>query len=146
VASVGECAADVGAVELGNVTACETGPSADPDKSCGSGQFCELDTGVCNAKNTVFDGVCTAIPEACTLEYMPVRTYNIRGRMWVDNPLVRTHAFCIFSLPFCRSVAAMVRPMGMRVRHKEQVLVFHAKGSVPRAQLTAKYLPQRLHA
>lgn len=56
------------------------------------------------------------------------------------------HVASMFSFPYCRSVDAMVRPMGMRVRHKERVLVFHAKGSVPRAQLTAKYLPQRLHA
>lgn len=70
----GECTIDEGNVELSNVTACETGPSADPDKSCSSGQFCELDTGECNAKSAVFDGVCTNIPEACTLEYNPVRT------------------------------------------------------------------------
>ncbi len=52
---------------------CETGPSADPTKACKDGQFCELTTGVCNTKLAVFEGVCTDIPQACTLNYMPVR-------------------------------------------------------------------------
>lgn len=52
---------------------CEIGPSANATKSCGTGEFCELDVGVCNTKVAVFEGTCTAIPQACTLNYVPVR-------------------------------------------------------------------------
>ena len=53
---------------------CETGPSADPTKSCGGENlFCKLDSGVCNAKTAVFDGMCAAKPIACQEIYAPVR-------------------------------------------------------------------------
>ncbi|KAL3808109.1 hypothetical protein ACHAXA_001015 [Cyclostephanos tholiformis] len=53
-------------------TECESGPMADPAKSCKNGQFCKLDTGVCSAKSGVFTGVCTVKPEACIEIYDPV--------------------------------------------------------------------------
>lgn len=54
-------------------TACQVGPSADPTMDCASdGEFCQLETGVCNNKSAIHDGVCVTIPQACTLEYDPV--------------------------------------------------------------------------
>ncbi len=93
----GECTTNEGAVEIGNVTACETGPNADPTKSCDNGQFCELDTGVCNAKSAVFDGVCTDIPEACTFEYNPVRIHVQGQRVRFHHPMSQHHHL-VFSL------------------------------------------------
>jgi hypothetical protein len=52
--------------------ACESGPMADPAKSCTGGRFCKLDTGVCNAKIGVFTGVCAVKPDMCIEVYDPV--------------------------------------------------------------------------
>lgn len=52
---------------------CEIGPSADPAKSCGENLFCKLDSGVCNTKSAVFDGMCAVKPVACQEIYAPVR-------------------------------------------------------------------------
>ncbi len=61
-------------------TECEIGPMADPAKSCESGQFCQLDVGVCNTKSGVFAGVCTTKPEACIEIYDPVRELEWTSR------------------------------------------------------------------
>ena len=54
-------------------TACQIGPSADPAMICTiDGEFCQLETGVCNNKSGIHDGVCVTVPQACTLEYDPV--------------------------------------------------------------------------
>jgi hypothetical protein len=52
--------------------ACESGPMADPAKSCEGGRFCKLDVGACNAKVGVFVGVCETKPEMCIEIYDPV--------------------------------------------------------------------------
>ena len=53
--------------------ACQVGPSADPALGCATeGEFCQLDTGVCNNKSGIHDGVCVTIPQVCTEEYNPV--------------------------------------------------------------------------
>ena len=54
-------------------TECESGPMADPAKSCDSGQFCLLDVGVCQTKIGVFTGACEIKPEVCIEIYDPVR-------------------------------------------------------------------------
>ena len=52
--------------------ACQVGPSADPALGCATeGEFCQLDTGVCNNKSGIHDGVCVTIPQVCTEEYNP---------------------------------------------------------------------------
>ena len=51
---------------------CEVGPSADPSLDCGTaGQFCQLDTGVCNSKNGIHPGSCVEIPFICTYDMNP---------------------------------------------------------------------------
>ena len=69
----------VGSTSAGG-TECESGPMADPAKSCDSGQFCQLDVGVCNTKNGVFTGACEIKPEACIEIYDPVRELELTSR------------------------------------------------------------------
>ncbi len=61
-------------------TECESGPMADTAKSCDSGQFCQLDAGVCNANNGVFTGACAIKPEICIEIYDPVRELELTSR------------------------------------------------------------------
>jgi hypothetical protein len=63
-----------GATSAGGIE-CEIGPMADPAKTCESGQFCQLDVGVCNTKNGVFNGACAIKPEVCIEIYDPVTEY-----------------------------------------------------------------------
>lgn len=54
-------------------TECQIGSSADPALGCAiEGEFCQLDTGVCNNKSGIHYGVCVEIPQLCTEEYNPV--------------------------------------------------------------------------
>ena len=54
-------------------TECQIGPSADSAMDCQiEGEFCQLDMGVCNNKSGIHDGVCMAVPQACTADYNPV--------------------------------------------------------------------------
>ena len=51
---------------------CEVGPSADPSLDCGTaGQFCQLDTGVCNNKAGIHPGSCVETPDMCTMDWNP---------------------------------------------------------------------------
>ncbi|KAL7541858.1 hypothetical protein ACHAXR_011295 [Thalassiosira sp. AJA248-18] len=58
--------------QIPTVTTCEVDPAADPVKTCETGEFCELKSGVCNTFSGVQSGVCAPKPEACILMYAPV--------------------------------------------------------------------------
>ena len=51
---------------------CQLGSFADPTMTCASGEFCQLDLGVCNDASGIHNGTCVAIPTYCTEEYNPV--------------------------------------------------------------------------
>lgn len=111
-------------------TTCETGPSADPTKACGDGQFCALSIGVCNLKLAVFDGVCANKPEACTLNYVPVSSMYVSKSAYFGLLMRRLIHILLLLLSNCRYVVAMVRLMEMRARHEAQVLVWHPSENV----------------
>mmetsp|Transcript_1209 Transcript_1209/g.1781 ORF Transcript_1209/g.1781 Transcript_1209/m.1781 type:complete len:446 (-) Transcript_1209:164-1501(-) len=51
---------------------CQVGPNADPPMACGAGEFCQLDTGVCNNRSGVHEGTCAESPFICSADYDPV--------------------------------------------------------------------------
>eukprot|EP00571_Detonula_confervacea_P017166 CAMPEP_0172309484 /NCGR_PEP_ID=MMETSP1058-20130122/9749_1 /TAXON_ID=83371 /ORGANISM="Detonula confervacea, Strain CCMP 353" /LENGTH=973 /DNA_ID=CAMNT_0013022113 /DNA_START=8 /DNA_END=2929 /DNA_ORIENTATION=- len=53
---------------------CETGPNANPEKSCGrdNNKFCQLEAEVCNDRSGIHNGVCATTPDVCNEMYMPV--------------------------------------------------------------------------
>ncbi|KAL9185022.1 hypothetical protein ACHAXT_002799 [Thalassiosira profunda] len=51
---------------------CEIGPMAKPGNPCTGGEFCLLDTGVCNNKSGIHVGTCEATPEECIEIFQPV--------------------------------------------------------------------------
>jgi hypothetical protein len=72
---------------------------ADPAKTCDSGQFCQLDVGVCNAKNGVFNGACAIKPEVCIQIYDPVRELELTSR----------HKTACYALKYLLSVRVVQR-------------------------------------
>ena len=69
----GSTTATVATTVAASGTECQIGPSADSAMDCQiEGEFCQLDMGVCNNKSGIHDGVCMAVPQACTADYNPV--------------------------------------------------------------------------
>mmetsp|Transcript_29629 Transcript_29629/g.54292 ORF Transcript_29629/g.54292 Transcript_29629/m.54292 type:complete len:713 (-) Transcript_29629:359-2497(-) len=72
VSRMGECDAKPDAKPSIATSQCQVGPSADPSMACGAGEFCQLDTGVCNNKSGVHEGTCAESPFICSADYDPV--------------------------------------------------------------------------
>jgi len=72
VSRMGECDAKPDAIPTIATGQCEVGPNADSSMTCGAGEFCQLDTGVCNNKSGVHEGTCAETNLFCSTEYDPV--------------------------------------------------------------------------
>ena len=52
--------------------ACTLGAGADPRDVCPTGEFCQLDEGVCMTKVAFWNGQCQPIPDVCIEIFQPV--------------------------------------------------------------------------